>query len=231
MRFVLVFLVSIGSIAAQELASRNTGPSVLVHGEATVSAQPDRVEIDIGVVTQASTSQAAADQNTNQANVLVRELHTLLPSANIKTINFSVNPNYRYPKDGGPPAILGYTANNTVRIVLDDLSKLRNVIDVATQAGASNINRLTFGLRDGMAVRVQALAQAASQARAGAEALASSLKVKLGRLLRVEEGQPVVIAPARQIDFGKAESTDLTPISPGNIEVHANVNLTYELLQ
>ena len=60
MRFVLVFLVSISSIAAQELASRNTGPSVLVHGEATVSAQPDRVEIDIGVVTQASTSQAAA---------------------------------------------------------------------------------------------------------------------------------------------------------------------------
>lgn len=75
------------------------------------------------------------------------------------------------------------------------------------------------------------MAQAASQARAGAEALAVSVKGKLGRLLRVEEGQPVIISPAREIEIGKAESTEQAPILPGNIEVHANVKLTYELVQ
>jgi uncharacterized protein YggE len=86
-------------------------------------------------------------------------------------------------------------------------------------------------LRDENTVRARALARAADQARAGADALAASLKVKLGRLLRVEEGQPVVVSPAREFTLGKASSADLAPIAPGNIDVHANVDLTFELVQ
>jgi uncharacterized protein YggE len=229
MRLVLlVFLLA--HLRAQE-PMRDAIPSILVHGEATVSADPDEANIDIGIVSQASTSQAAADVNAKQANIVMQALRALLPAANVKTVNFAVNPNYRYPKDGGAPTILGYTANNTVRVVLDDISKLRKVIDVATQAGASNVNRLTFGLRDEKAVRARALAEAAKQAHAGAEALAVSLKVKLGRLLHVEEGQPVIVSPAREIELGKAESTEQGPILPGNIEVHANVKLTFALIQ
>jgi uncharacterized protein YggE len=229
MRFVLL-LVLLASTRAQE-PSRNTIPSILVHGEATVSANPDEANIDIGIVTQAPSSQAAADLNARQANTVMQALRTLVASESIKTVNFAVNPNYRYPKDGGAPAILSYTADNTVRVVLDDISKLRKVIDAATQAGANNVNRLTFGLHDEKAVRARALAEAAKQAHAGAEALAVSLKVKLGRLLHVEEGQPVIISPAREIELGKSESTEQTPILPGNIEVHANVKLTFELIQ
>jgi uncharacterized protein YggE len=90
---------------------------------------------------------------------------------------------------------------------------------------------LNFTLRSESEVRAQALGEAAKEAEAGADALARSLKLKLGRVLLVEEGQPVVISPAPQIDLGKAQSTDMSPISPGNIQVHANVNLTYELLE
>jgi len=229
MRFVLL-LVLLAPARAQE-PSRNTIPSILVHGEATVSANPDEANIDIGIVTQAPSSQAAADLNARQANTVMQALRTLVGSASIKTVNFAVNPNYRYPKDGGAPAILSYTANNTVRVVLDDISKLRKVIDAATQAGANNVNRLTFALHDEKAVRARALAEAAKQAHAGAEALAASLKVKLGRLLHVEEGQPVIISPAREIELGKSESMEQPPILPGNIEVHANVKLTFELIQ
>jgi uncharacterized protein len=231
MRPVLFSMFLLLPLQAQQLISKDAIPSVVVHGEATVSAEPDQANFDIGIVTQAPSSQEAADQNAKQANTVMQALRSLLPSANIKTVNFSVNPNYRYPKDGGAPTILSYTANNTVRLVLTDLSKLRKVIDAATQAGANSVNRLTFALRDDRAIRARALAQAATQAHAGAEALAVSLKMKLGRLLLVEEGQPVIISPAREIELGKAESTEQTPILPGNIEVHANVKLTYELVQ
>jgi uncharacterized protein len=229
MRFVFLVLL-LAPVWAQEQAV-NSIPSILVHGEATVSAEPDEANIDIGIVSQAPTSQAAADLNAKQANIVMQALRALLPSANIKTVNFAVNPNYRYPKDGGAPTILGYTASNTVRVILDDISKLRKVIDAATQAGASNVNRLTFGLHDEKLVRARALAEAAQQAHAGAEALAVSLKVKLGRLLHVEEGQPVIVSPAREIELGKAESTEQGPILPGNIEVHANVKLTFALVE
>jgi hypothetical protein len=48
------------------------------------------------------------------------------------------------------------------------------------------------------------------------------------RLLTVEEGQPVIVSPPRVISFEKLQSTNLAPVSPGTIDVHADVDLTYE---
>jgi len=225
-RSALIFLTVIAALQAQESA-----PTMRVHGEATVSAEPDQAQFDLGVVTQAATAKEAMDQNAKQTSLVIEELRTVLARADIKTINLSVNPNYRYPKDGTVAAITGYTANNTVRLLLNDLSNLERIIEVSIKSGANSINRLTFSLRDEEVVRARALANAASQAQASADALSASLKVKLVRLVRIEEGQPVIVSPAREISFEKTQSTDITPVSPGTINVHADVNLTYEIQQ
>jgi hypothetical protein len=124
-------------------------------------------------------------------------------------------------------------ASDTIRVTVGDVSLIRKVIDAATKAGATSVNRLNFTLNaeSEKRVRARALGEAASQAESNAEALAVSLKLKLGRVMLVEEGQPVVVSPAPQIDLGKAQSSDLMPISPGFIQVRANVNLVYELLE
>ncbi len=187
--------------------------------------------MDIGIVTQAQTMDAATSENTQRVKAVVEALRSLVPSGNIKTVNLSINPDFRYPKEGAP-VIRGYTANNTVRVTVDDLSKLRAVIAAATKSGATSINRLNFTLRSATEreVRANALGEAAHQAEAGAHALAASLKLKLGRVLHVEEGQPVIVSPAPQIELDRARSSDITPLSPGYIQVHANVNLIYEIL-
>ncbi len=226
--YVLATLAVCGTAFAQE--PRNSPPYVRVHGEATVSAEPDQAQIDIGVVTQGATAQAASDANSKQANSVIDQLKAAAPGATIKTVNLSVNPNYRYAKEGGTPTILGYTANNTVRMELNDTSLVRKVIDAATKSGANNVNRLNFTLKDEKPFRGRALGDAATQARSSAESLAESLHLKLGRVLQVEEGQPVIISPARQVEFARAESSTETPISPGNIDVHASVNITFELI-
>jgi uncharacterized protein YggE len=220
-------------IAAQQLVTPPAVPFIRVHGDATVSARPDRVQMDIGVITQGTTSQAASDLNAKQSSAVIEQLRTFVAPANIKTINFSVNPNYQFPKEGGTPVVRGYTANNTVRIEIDDLSLLRKVIDAATKSGASNVNRLTFMLRDEAGARAEALSKAATQARAAAEALATSLKLKLGQVLRLEEEQPVVVSPGRQVELSttKDQAAETTPVEPGNIEVHASVSITFELVQ
>jgi uncharacterized protein YggE len=86
-----------------------------------------------------------------------------------------------------------------------------------------------LSLRNENSARALALAGAANQAQTGAEALATSLKLKLGRLLTVEEGQPVVVSPPREVSFEKLQSTNLAVISAGTIDVHADVDLTYEI--
>lgn len=219
---------------AQQVTLPPAVPYVRVHGEATISERPDRVQLDVGVISQGSTSEAAAELNARQSKAVIDALRGALPAANVQTVNLSVNPNYQYPKDGSPPTILGYTANNTVRLQLDDLSLVRKLIDAATKSGASNVNRLNFGLRDESKARAEALGRAADQARAGAAALAERLHVKLGRLLRVEEEQPVIVSPGRQVEFSasaEAGASANTPIEPGSIDVHASVSLTFEVSQ
>jgi uncharacterized protein len=230
MRFISIFLVCTAMLRAQRIPSITEPPSMRVHGEATVSVEPDQLQFDIGVVTQASTAKEATDQNDSQSKALILELRAAFPSASVRSINFSVNPNYHYPAEG-PPTIAGYTASNTVRLLLNDISKLQSVIDIAIKSGAKSINRLTFTLQNENPVRAEAFAKAADQAQAGARALAAALKLKLGRLLSVEEGQPVLVSPPRQISFEDLSSTNVAPVSLGRIDVHADVNLTYEIVQ
>ncbi|HVW84611.1 MAG TPA: SIMPL domain-containing protein, partial [Bryobacteraceae bacterium] len=187
-------------------------------------------QMDIGVVTQDATARAVADRNAKQSAQLIDQLKTVIRAAEIKTINYSVNPNYRYPKDA-PPAITGYTATNTIRLDALQIGDVPKIIDIATRAGASNINRLNFTLSNENRLRAEALSQAAKQARDAAQALGSALSLRIGKVLRVEEGQPVIISPLRQTEFAlaKTQGAAALPVEPGNIEVHVNVDVTFEL--
>ena len=77
---------------------------VRASGEAVVTSKPDRATLDVGVNTQAKTAQAAAGQNAAQLDAVMNQIRqTFGSAAELKTIGYSVNPNYSYPKPGGQP--------------------------------------------------------------------------------------------------------------------------------
>lgn len=226
---IIIFILCVAQIAAQDRTEKMP-PSVQATGEAVVTVKPDRAQIDIGVVTQADTSQAAVAQNAQKLEATLARLRQILsPTADVKTISYTVTPNYRYPKEGGEPTITGYTATNVVRVTLDDLTQIGKVIDATTASGANRIQNLQFTLKDEQAAQLQALREAAVKARRKAEALAFALGLKITRVLSVVESSPVSI-PARDVAYARAEAAS-TPIEPGTIEVRANVSLTVEVIQ
>lgn len=223
-----LFIFGIGTVAAQDAADK-LPPSIRTTGEAIITAAPDRARIDIGVVTQSSESQTAVTQNAQKVEATLARLRSLLGAgADIKTISYTLNPNYRYPQ-GGEPTLTGYTATNVIRVTLDDLAMVGKAIDTATQAGANRIQQLQFTVKDEKPLQERALREAAVNARQKAEALAGALNLKLGRVLTVSESSPVVI-PVRDVAFARAESAS-TPIEPGTIEVRASVTLTVGIAQ
>ncbi len=219
---------------AQESGDKAARPTIRVGGEATIAAKPDQAELDLGVVSQAATGHAAAAQNAQKLDAVLAQLRKVLGSgAEIKTLSYSLTPNYRYPKEGGQPSISGYTAGNVVEVKTGDLSQVGKLIDVATQSGANTVQSLRFTLKDEQPVLSQALRQAAVKARAKADALASALGVKIVRVLQVDEGgQPIrpMFAEAMTMRAG-AESAPPTPVEPGTLEVRATVTLTVEIAQ
>src|SRR4051812_23176168 len=177
---ILVALASSSARAsAQDWQERNARPSIRVTGEAIITAKPDQAQIDVGVLTQALTAQDAAAQNAQKVEAVISVLRKALGAgADIKTVGYSLNPNYHYPERGGPPTITGYTASNTVQVKTSDLAQVGKIIDAATQAGANNIQALRFMLKDEQAARAQALKDAAQKARAKADTLASALGLR-----------------------------------------------------
>src|SRR5581483_12414665 len=130
-------ILTLTALSATAIAQPPPGPrpprpaTIQVTGQAQVSEAPDRVYIDIGVTTQAQKSEAAASQNAKRLTEVIAALKRAAgPGAQLTTTQYSVSPNYTYPR-GGTPTVAGYTASNVVRIRLDDLGRIGRVIDAA----------------------------------------------------------------------------------------------------
>jgi len=205
--------------------------SIRVTGDAKVTAKPDRVQIDIGATTRAATSQEAATANARLVDAVLAAVRKVAPAGVLRTISYSLNPNYQYHPNAGEPTIEGYTAANVVQVTLDDLAKIGPVIDAAAKAGANHVQGIQFTLRDQDAVRAEALRQAAGKARAEADVLAGALGLKVVRVLSVEESSPRVV-PVR-VFAGTARTAAAavtpTPVEAGTLDVAAEVTLTVEV--
>lgn len=202
-------------------------PFIRAVGSAGVSAKPDLVRIDLGVVTQAATAQEASTQNAVQVSAVLDKLRSVAgPGADIKTISYSLTPNYITPPGGGPATLQGYTVTNIVEVSTDNLasSMIGAIIDAAIAAGANRVQSVQFLLKNDQPVRAEALRMAAAQARSQVEAIASGLGVKPGAVLSAEEGSNYNIQPLNASAAGTA-----TPIQPGLIEVRATVTLELEI--
>jgi uncharacterized protein YggE len=227
--FAALLTCVVSQVNAQQIASPLS--SIRVTGDAIVTAKPDRAWIDVGVLTQEKQSQNAATQNAKQLDAILTALHKLLGAdADIKTINYALNPDYQYRPIGGKSSVSSYTALNVVRVTLDDLDKVGPVIDTATQAGANHVESVRYTVRDQQMLHSQAVREAALKARASADALAAALNLKIVRIMSVEEAGDGPLPGAEPGDpRDPAAGPAPAPVQSSSFVVTANVTLTVEV--
>ncbi len=208
-------------------AAQSNPPEITVSGEAVRSVSPDQAELDFGVVTQAQSARAAAEINAGKVDAVLNALRAVLgPDAKLETVRYFVQPNYERARQGGTPSITSYSASNVVRATALPIDQTGILIDEATKAGANEVERLVFTLKDAETERLFALADAARQARRKAGAIAEALGLEIGYISSVEEG--VSGSPAPYMARGmmmQAEQAVATPIEAGSVEIRASVTL------
>jgi uncharacterized protein YggE len=224
----LLLLILMGSALVSQTAAQTPGlPTVQANGSATITAKPDQAQLDVGVVTNGSTAQDASQQNASLSNTVQAALKQVLGSAGtLQTVNYSVTPRYS-ATPGQPSVIIGYTANNTVRVTTTDLSQVGLLIDSASQAGANSVGNLNFGLQNPEPLVEQALTQATKQATAHAAAIAAGLGAKVGAVISANEGSsytPLAVGVA-------ATAGVSTPVQTGVVPVYATVTIQMALVQ
>ena len=213
--------------AAQDPYASPPG-TIRVVGEATVSAKPDLAELDVGVVSEASTAEAAASENAKKMERLMAALKKEVGNGGeVKTVGYMVTQRYADPpKPRDRPAIVGYVVTNIVRVRIPEVKNAGKVVDLALKQGANEVQRLIFTLKNPDPVQADALKAAAGKARARAVALASALGLKLGNVVSVsdsEQGRPI---PFHEVSKAALDN-NATPMEAGNLEVQATVTVFF----
>jgi uncharacterized protein YggE len=230
----LALIAAAGAAYAQVQPAGPPVPSIQTTGQAVVEVKPDQAKVDVAVIWQAPTAQQAAAQNASRVDAVLKALRGAGgTSTEAQTVSYSLEPNYKYPKPGGAPEISGYTARNTVRATTSEMARVGGLIDAALGAGANQVERVEFTLKNDAEARAGALREAALKARASAQAIASALGLRILRVLDVQQGggiqpvRPMMMSMAREAGVAAPP----TPIEAGTIEVRAEVTLRVEVAQ
>jgi uncharacterized protein YggE len=133
----------------------------------------------------------------------------------------------------GSSRIRGYVVRNQIEVRIDDLDKVPAVIDAANTSKASGLSIIgpRFDLKSRAAAEHEALRHAVENALSRAQAIAAGARRSLGPIVRIEEQTTSsdIPFPRPQMMSARAADRPETPITPGEIEVRANVLLTVQI--
>lgn len=237
---VLLLIVKLFNLAIPlEINTTTTARSgeFAVTGTGKVEMIPDTANISAGItVTNVRTTKEAETKISDINNKIVNSLKKLgIQKEDIKTSNFSINPEYDY-QTYRPEVnrIKGYSGNAGVTIKVKDTKLAPQVIDAVTQAGANNVSVSNFTIENPEKFKEEARDKAIKNAKDQATKLAKSLGIKLGRVVNLVEssdgGYPPPYYSSTSYDAKQmgGEQRPAPDIQPGSQTINSTVTLYFQ---
>lgn len=202
-----------------------------VDGTGDVTAIPDTAMISIGVTKTSPTVESAKNQVNTIADKITQDIKNLgIKVKDIKTTNYSVNPEYNY--QSSRQNITGYTVSTNMEIKLQPIDKANDAIDLATKDGANQVGGVQFVIDDAKQKELegQARIKAVAAAKEKAKSLAGAAGINLGRIVDVKENAqnhyPYPMMELKSADSAGAGAP--TQLNPGENKITSTVTLSYE---
>lgn len=206
-------------MSANELPTR----TVSVVGEGRATLTPNLATIQVGVETTDETLAAAQADNAALSTALRERLRERgIAPRDIQTVAYQVG------RDHGPEGPRGYRVNNLIRVTVRALDTLGATLDAAIEAGANQVQQITFRASDPGAAQRQAREAAMADARARAEHYAALAELRLGEVLAIAETGTT--PPPHALGGMMFAMRATTPIDPGEETITATIQITYALL-
>lgn len=243
-------LLLLGVILSFNVAAKSTDnlhesmPTVLhVRGEAELKVAPNQVTILLGVTTQNKTAKKALSDNSRSMNKIIAALNKSgISEKELNTQRFGVQPIWssRPRNFSGSEAwkssITGYRVNNTIKVVTTQLDLVGELINVATVAGANQVQSINFSLSNPRKYREQAIVLAISNAKEDAQFVAKASKLTVSGIKTIHLDNSAASTErvahksfARSALSSVAESSAAPPIKSDDIIVRASVSVEYLL--
>lgn len=203
-----------------------------VTGTAEATAVPDTAMVSFGVNKNSPTTEAAKEDVNKIINQITQDLKTLgVAEKDIKTSNYSINPDYDYTNGRQTPR--GYTVSANIDVRLESVERANQAIDIATRDGATQVGGVQFVLDDEEKAKLEeeARKEAIEKAKKKAESIAKAAGIRLGRIVDVQEnsgGNDPRPYYGTMSDTKQANPEEPTQLNPGENKIVTTVSLSYE---
>jgi uncharacterized protein YggE len=232
----LVAALSLGGIglvpahaAADEGGART---AIIAHGSGEVHVEPDSFHIDVGIAAEASKLDAAKSQASAVMQRVIDALQALdVPDLTIETRQIRFTPVYAPPKEGAPPSIVAYSADNRVLVTAKNAPpgqlgpRSAQIIDAALDAGANEVGGVDFFLADPSQAEDEALTLAVQSAETDAQTIAKAANVTLTGVVAIEESSASHVVRSLMLEAAAVSAS--TPIEVGDITISSNVTARF----
>ncbi len=232
MKRILITLALI-AIISNAFAQEKPVPLVNVNGEHVIKVKPDGADVSFMISTTNKNLQAAKKEN----DALVSKAIVFLKKQNIgdkdlRTTNVDLQPYNEYVKDEKP--IPMFRAQQSLTFKLKDLDKLTDILSGLVALGVNNIQNVQFTSSKMDDLQNEARAKAMQDARAKAIILGKAVGQKVGAAFTIHDNTSSNNNPPRPIYMAyktadMAESRIQDPIASGEIEIRANVQVSFLL--
>ncbi|MBW1655141.1 MULTISPECIES: SIMPL domain-containing protein [Flavobacterium] len=204
-------------------------PLINVNGEGKVKVAPDQVCISATVETKGNNAKDVKKQNDEKMDAVLKFIKKMnVPTADFKTKQVSLNPQYDYEKKK-----TSYNATQTVEIVVKDLSKYDELMEGLVQQGINRIDRVSFESSKLAQYQSEARKLAMKDAKVKAEEYVSVLGQKVGKAFTISDNSQVyhpqpMYAAMRMKEADSMGASNET-LAIGEIEITANVSVSFVL--
>ncbi|MCV2484672.1 SIMPL domain-containing protein [Flavobacterium sp. SH_e] len=205
-------------------------PLINVNGEGKVKVAPDQVCISASVETKGNNAKDVKKQNDEKMDAVLKFIKKMnIPTADFKTKQVALNPQYDYEKKK-----TSYNATQTVEIVVKDLAKYDELMEGLVQQGINRIDRVSFESSKMAQYESEARKLAMKDAKTKAEEYVSVLGQKVGKAFTISDNSQVyhpqpMYAAMRMKEADSMGGASNETLAIGEIEITANVSVSFVL--
>ena len=224
---LILALVFMANSFAQE---HKQVPMINVSGEGKVKVAPDQALISISIETKGTKAEEVKRENDKKMDGILKFIKkSNIAAEDFQTQRISLNPNYDYEKKK-----YNYIATQSVQILLKDLSKYDTLMEGLVNEGINRIDNVEFKSSKMVQLQSDARKLAIKDAKAKAEDFVSVLGQKVGKAIVISDNSQSYIPQPRMyamksMSMDKAESAPRETLAIGEIEIIANVSVSFVL--
>jgi uncharacterized protein len=152
-------------------------------GHGVVKAKPEIAHISLGIeICEGAASQANQEVNSRLITITAELKTAGVPADGIVPTDFSM-----YSRSNNmDPQVTDFCAANALVVTTDKLNEVSRLLDVAIEAGATNVYGVSFTVKDTSKARQEAISRALADAQQQAERLSGLLNRSVAHIVKVD---------------------------------------------